>query len=302
VLGTPIAVILQSYGVLFALALPVLRVPPAGLAALAAAVAVGGPGLCFALTDALTAAGSPPTGFLELLLAGYYPAGIWLAYLLAGLAVGRSDLRSPALRGRLAGVGVALAATGYGGGVLATRLAVGQPESVLRLLSTEPHSDSTFEVTGNAGVALVVIAACLVLADRFPRAVVPVAATGALALTAYTVHIVVIAFLGPDVVRDPQVDVHVAFLLLTLTLTTLWRARWGRGPFERALHTVSVRVAAMLTEGPQGPQSPGVTAGTAGTAGTAVSGTPGGTAGTSPRPPAAQGQTSPDTQPSPPRR
>jgi uncharacterized membrane protein YeiB len=112
-----------------------------------------------------------------------------------------------------------------------------------------------------------------VIADRARRAVVPLAATGALALTAYTTHIVVIAFPGPDVVREPEVDVHLGFLLVTLALTTLWHLRWGRGPLERALHTVSVRVADMVTEG--GPDV---------------------------RPPAPQGQTSPDPQPSSPRR
>lgn len=271
-LGTPIAVILQSYGLLFALAVPVLRLPPAGLAALAVAVGILGPGLCFAVDAALTAAGNPPTGFLELLVAGYYPAGIWIAYVLAGLAVGRSDLRSTALRVRLLVLGLLLAVLGYGGGVLATRLADGQPEGILQLLSTEPHSDSTFEVTGNVGVAFLVITGCLVLADRWRRLVVPVAATGALALTAYVTHIVVIAFLGPDVVREPQVDVHLAFLVVTLLLATLWRALWGRGPLERALHSASVRVAAMIVEGPDQRQ------------------------------PVGQGQTSPDVQPSPPRR
>ncbi len=271
-LGTPIAVILQVYGVLFALSLPVLRVPPAGLAALAVGVGIGGPALCFALTDALTAAGDPPTGLLELLVAGYYPAGVWLAYLLAGMAVGRSDLRSPALRTRLAVLGVLLGAIGYGGGVLATRLAAGQPAGVRALLSTEPHSDSTFEVMGNIGVALLVVAICLVAADRFPQVVVPLAATGALALTAYTTHIVVIFVLGPAVVREPQVDVHLGFLLVTLVLTTLWRATLGRGPLERALHAASVGVAASVLDGPDR------------------------------RPSAAQGQTSPDSQPSAPRR
>jgi uncharacterized membrane protein YeiB len=269
-LGTPIAVILQVYGLLFAFAVPVLRVPPSGLVVLAAAIGIGAPALCFALTDVLTAAGNPPTGLLEILLAGYYPAGIWLAYLLAGLAVGRSDLRSPALRARLAVVGVALAAAGYGGGVLAARAFAGQPESVLRLVSVEPHSDSTFEVAGNIGVALLVLALCLVVADRFPRVVVPLAATGALALTAYSVHIMVIFVIGSDVVREPRVGPHLGFLVVTMAATTLWRALWGRGPFERALHSTSVAIAAMVVPAPG--------------------------------PPSAQGQTSPDTQPSAPRR
>jgi uncharacterized membrane protein YeiB len=282
-LGAPIAVILQSYAVLFVLALPVLRVPPAGLVALAAGVALVAPPICFAVTDALTAAGSPPTGLVELLVAGYYPAATWLAYVLAGLAVGRSDLRAPRVRRVLLLTGVWLAVAGYGGGVLATRLAAGQPESVLRLLSTEPHADSTVEVAGNIGVALVVVATCLVVADRWPRVVVPLAATGALALTAYSTHIVVIALMGPEVVREPQVSVHLGFLVVTLVLATAWRATLGRGPLERAMHAISTSVADSVVD-------PGDRTG---------GGAPGGPQGA---PGGPQGQTSSWSQPAPPRR
>ncbi|GAA2729011.1 heparan-alpha-glucosaminide N-acetyltransferase domain-containing protein [Cellulomonas aerilata] len=252
-LGAPIAIILQSYGLLFALALPVLRLPRTSLALLAVAVALGGPGLCFALTDTLTSAGRPPTGLLELLVAGYYPAAVWLAYVLAGLALGRSDLRSTALRVRLGLLGAGLAVAGYGGGVLLTAMAAGQSAQVLRLLSVEPHADSTFEVAGNTGVAFVVIAVSLVVADRWPRVVYPLAATGALALTAYSTHIVAIAVMGDEVVREPQVTVHLGFLVTTLVLTSLWRAVLGRGPLERAMHVVSTSVAASVVDRDESP-------------------------------------------------
>ncbi len=247
-LGAPIAVILQSYGLMFALVLPVLRLPRASLVLLSVAVALGGPGLCFALTDTLAAAGRPPTGLLELLIAGYYPVAVWVAYVLAGLAVGRSDLRSTRFRARLAALGAGLAVAGYGGGVLLTGLAAGQAESVLRLVSVEPHADSTFEVAGNTGVALLVVAGCLLVADRWPRPVYPLAATGALALTAYSTHIVVIAIMGDDVVREPRVGVHLGFLATTLVLTSLWRALVGRGPLERAMHEISTGIAASVVD------------------------------------------------------
>ncbi|WNB84674.1 DUF418 domain-containing protein [Cellulomonas sp. ATA003] len=249
---------------------------------LAAAVAVGGPAVALPLDAALTAAGRPPTGLLDLLVDGYYPALVWIAYVLAGLAVGRSDLRSARLRGRLLVTGVVLGVVGYGGGLLATGLAAGQASEVLTLTSIEPHADTTFEVTGNTGVALVVLVGCLALADRLPRLLAPLAATGALALTAYCVHIVVIAFLGADVVREPRVGVHVAFLVVTVVLATAWRAVLGRGPLERGLHEVSTRVAAMVVD--PGPGGPGA-AGAAGAAG-----------------PDPHGQTSPRVQPSSPRR
>jgi len=315
-LGAPIAVILQSYGVMFVLVLPTLRLPPGSAATLAGAVAVGGPLVCFPLVASLTAAGRPPTGLTELLIAGYYPAVIWLAYVLTGLAVGRSDLRSTAMRWRLLAWGVGLAAAGYGGGVVLTALAVGQPESVLAFLSTEPHADSTFEVTGNIGVALLVLVTCLVVADRWRLAVYPLAATGALALTAYSTHIVAIAVMGDDVVWQPRVSVHLTFLLVTVVLATAWRALIGRGPLEWAMHAISTGVADMATEGgtpggpPPGRPDGGTTAASAPPVPAPATPVPApATPVLAPAPAApaaapadAQGQTSPRSQPAPPRR
>jgi len=59
---------------------------------------------------------------------------------------------------------------------------LGWPE---RFATTEPHSSTTFEVVGNVGVALLVLAGALVAAERWPRPLAPLAAVGAMALTAY---------------------------------------------------------------------------------------------------------------------
>ena len=175
----------------------------------------------------------------EITVGHYYPAIVWTAYLLVGLAIGRSDLRSPRLRGIGALAGVGLVILGHGGSWVALHL-LGWPAA---LATAEPHSSTTFEVVGNVGVALLVISGCLVVADRWPRVLAPLAAVGSLALTAYTVHIVVIAVLGQGVVYDATVEVWLAFLLTTIGLCWLWAATVGRGPFEWVLHRVSTRAA-----------------------------------------------------------
>lgn len=246
-LGTPVAVILQSYAAYFLLVLPVLRAAPAVLLGLAALVAVVGPPVCFALSDALDGYDGPYTLAVKVLIAGTYPAGIWMAYVLTGLAVGRLDLLRDDVRRRLVLAGGGLAVAGYVGGSLAIRAAAGAGPEVLRLLSVEPHADSTFEVVGNTGVALVVLGLCLVVADRWPRVVYPVAATGTLALTVYSVHIVAIAALGPQVVRQPDVGTHLAFLVVALIAASAWHAWLGRGPLERLLHELSTDTADALT-------------------------------------------------------
>ena len=89
----------------------------------------------------------------EITVGHYYPAIVWTAYLLVGLAIGRSDLRSPRLRGIGALAGVGLVILGHGGSWVALHL-LGWPAA---LATAEPHSSTTFEVVGNVGVALLVI-------------------------------------------------------------------------------------------------------------------------------------------------
>lgn len=136
------------------------------------------------------------------------------------MAVARLDLTRPGIRSRLALTGGVLTVLGYGGSWLALHLVphalsvissatgggsassawwsdtVGEPENgtpLTWLLVAAPHSQTTLSVLGNTGVAFVVIAGCLTVADRMPRLTrlaTPVSAVGAMALTAYVLHIV----------------------------------------------------------------------------------------------------------------
>lgn len=243
-LGTPVVVILPAYAVMFALLVPFLRVPPAALLAVAGAVAVVGPPVALAGRALL---GGDEDGLplpLVLLVGEHYPVVVWFAYLLVGLAVGRQDLASPTTTRRLTAVGVVALVAGYGTAAVAMRALPADATLLRALLTAEPHADTLPEVVGNVGVCLVVLAAALTVGRRAPALLLPVAATGALALTAYVVHIVAIAVLGDEAVWGPGNGDLVAFVLVTLVLTTAWRAALGRGPLERALHGVSGAVAA----------------------------------------------------------
>src|ERR1041384_707796 len=92
-LGTPIAVILPYYAVLFVLSLPFLRWPVTRLLFFAAAIALVTPCVVFLARE------SPPSiGFglvrvlLDVFITGYCPCLVWMAFLLAGIALGRLDL------------------------------------------------------------------------------------------------------------------------------------------------------------------------------------------------------------------
>lgn len=117
-LGAPIAIILTYYGGFFLLAVPLVRLRASQLWAAAAAAALAGPQLSFLIREAMEPTG-PRTSSLgsltEFFLTGYYPAFTFMAFVIAGMAVGRTDLSSAGTRLRLAGAGAGLALLGYGG-------------------------------------------------------------------------------------------------------------------------------------------------------------------------------------------
>lgn len=114
--AVPVAVILTYYAGFFVLALPLLRARAALLWAVAGTLALVGPAVSFLLRQDLFPEGvrtGALTSFSEFFLTGYYPAITFMAFMFAGMAVGRTDLTSTAVRVRMAVGGVVMAAVGY---------------------------------------------------------------------------------------------------------------------------------------------------------------------------------------------
>ncbi len=256
-LGTGIDVILGVYAVLFVLALPFLRWPPRRLLLAAATLAVMTPAAALLLTVWAQATGLEESGIALLMLNGPYPALIWWTFILFGMAVGRSALGSPRIRARLLSGGAALAVLGYGAGWVTARW-WGQAASAQAwvdgdidartwsltwLSGAAPHSGTTFEIVGSVGVALIVIVACLVVAERLPGATFPMVSVGAMALTAYTGGVLAPAVL----VEYPEGGwAWLAFIAVTVVVATGWRLAVGQGPLERLLSTSSRWAAAQV--------------------------------------------------------
>ncbi|MGY1625136.1 heparan-alpha-glucosaminide N-acetyltransferase domain-containing protein [Geodermatophilus sp. SYSU D00965] len=254
-LGTEIDVILGVYALLFVLALPFLRWPPRRLLLAAGVLAVVTPPADLLLAQFAEDNGAYDTPFSSLAVTGAYPALIWWTFILVGLAVGRCDLTSTRVRLWLGAAGASLAFLGYGGGWLTTQWwAGGRPVAgpdgfserpdmwdPVWLTGAAPHSGTTFELAGSVGVALVVIAVCLLLADRLPRVVFPLAAVGSMALTAYAGGIVAVWLTG-----TLDYDTNgpwLLYILVTMAAATVWRLVLGRGPLERLLTWSSRRAA-----------------------------------------------------------
>jgi uncharacterized membrane protein YeiB len=253
-LGADLDVILCVYAVLFVLALPFLRWSRRNLLIAAGVLAVVTPPLLVVLAQFIVANDAGEAPFPQLAVTGFYPALIWWTFILVGLAVGRSDLGSRRVRATLLAVGAGLTALGYGAGWVTTqwwargRISEGPWEGAERpgqwdaawLSGAAPHSGTTFEIVGSVGFALMIIAVCLVLAERLPTVTFPLAAVGSMALSVYTAQVVAISIIGAD---NEDNRPWLAFVLVTLLLATLWRVTLGRGPLERLLTWSSTRAA-----------------------------------------------------------
>jgi hypothetical protein len=194
-------------------------------------------------------------------LTGYYPVLTWTTYLLAGMAVGRLDLRRPPVAAGLLTGGVALAVAahtasalllGPGNGVWVLGAAASSRRygttptgSWWWLAADTPHSGSPLDLAATTGSALAVLGAMLLL-SRWSRRLVRVpAAAGSAPLTLYTLHVVALAWYagsGPDDAALWLGHVVVATLIgLGLQLAGV------RGPLEAVVSVVGRAVRRGVT-------------------------------------------------------
>jgi hypothetical protein len=242
-LQAPIAVILDYYGFAFLLLIPALFLARAILGVIAAAIVFAAPPLVALVTDAtpFESVVAPAQVFARWLTHGEYPMLIWLAFLIAGLVLARTDLRDRLTAAIALVLGALAAVLGYGSTL------------VIPGVVAEAHSGTTAEVLGSGGVAVAVVGALCLLdsasgfGERIARVVrvvlAPVAAAGALALTLYVAHAIVLAIIrasadNPDRWQVPDWTLP-ALIVGSLTFATLWRRFVGAGPLEAGLRALT---------------------------------------------------------------
>jgi uncharacterized membrane protein len=241
--GVPVYVILPAYAVLFFLALPFLGMRPPALFALAAVLAVVMPFLQ-ALWDAAPFWYSDDGELLAFAIGWNYPFPVWIAFLLAGMGVGRLDLRSVGTAVAVLASGAALAALGYGLDAVSGSDVLSEQTTYLGAVWTaRAHSSGLLEVIGSGGFALAVIGLCLLACRTVLRWVVlPLRAVGSMPLTAYTAQLVVWAIVAAAVLGDTgdlsgfrDLDPFWPLTLGIIAGCTLWAVLIGRGPLEAGI-------------------------------------------------------------------
>ncbi|OII39665.1 hypothetical protein BIU98_11505 [Curtobacterium sp. MMLR14_010] len=265
-LGTPVYVILPTYGALFLLVLPALRWRRWAVFTAAGACALLSAPFAIAIVPLYA-----DTGSFEQQLGLVYPVVTFLAYVLVGLGVARSGLGprhrfpgdAPAASGpcwwgegrgtqvALLASGVVAATTAYVVGTLLAPIpadagkafpgvpfvsegsTAGQAMAQV-FLSPRDHSSSIVDVLGTAGVAIAVIGLCSLVVDGRGRTVqriaFPLVAIGSMPLSIYALHLIVIAAV-------PELPDGLAtwwwFAVGAALFAMLWQRFLGRGPLER---------------------------------------------------------------------
>jgi len=278
-----IAVILVYYAALFVVAVPFLALSTRALVAVTVAWAVLGPAVSFVLRDRLpeTSYAVPSFDSLaatvvlarDLVITGYYPVITWVPFVLAGMVVGRLELRSwraaaglagfgcwavvvswlfsDALLGR-AGVQPELVRTFTGAGWrgdLSTTLAHGlfgvvPTGSPWWLAVRAPHSGTTFDLLMTTGSACLVLAGGLVLGRSLPRLCPVVFGAGAMTLTLYSLHVL----LRSEGLWDgDDLATFLGQAAVVLVIGAVFRGGGHRGPMELLVGEASTGVRRAVT-------------------------------------------------------
>ncbi|GAA3141540.1 DUF418 domain-containing protein [Planomonospora alba] len=271
--------ILQFYALWLLMLLPLVRLRPGTLLAAAGAAGAVLPVFSFvvmnhggtwAISPMRPGAEPPVTGLAllvhpqdwpaalhGLLMGGGFQTPYAVPLLLAGLAIGRLDLRGPAVRRRMAAAGALLVAVSWlvswfalgplgAGRALAAMTASAdgpmvQPwASVLALPPHQLYGLSVPMAPMMTGVGLLLMAGSLALLERpGPRRVLrPLTAAGSMALTWYAAHQIVIERAAGD--PPYAFTLFAAMAVFALAFSPLWLRRIRRGPLEWLVHRAAV--------------------------------------------------------------
>jgi uncharacterized membrane protein len=289
------AVILPYYAVMFLLAIPLVFLPTWAVAVAGVLIAGGLPVLSHIALDRLPPATllNPTLGYLlhhplgllaELSITGEYPALPWMAYLCAGIFLGRLTLARVKVAVWLlaGGTALAVAATAVSwlllhhyGGLAQIEAAV--PRSVLSASETRemlalggdgtvptstwwwlavdsPHTSTTPDLLGTIGTAVALLGLLLLaghVTAKWPQRIIaviqkPLAAAGGMTLTLYTAHIM---FINSDYDVYSAGTGYALQVAAVLLIGLGWRATAGRGPLESLVSMLASRARRAVTAG-----------------------------------------------------
>jgi uncharacterized membrane protein YeiB len=185
---------------------------------------------------------SPEWFVLDGFVDGTHPLLPWLAFLCAGIVLGRALLdradggpEAAGFRWRIVGLGAALVLIA----TIGRELHSDDPSRIVRVfVSTDPFDRGGLYVASALGTALIAYALLDWAAERLPVLTAPLRRAGQLSLTLYLAHIAVFEVLRRTGWYQPQsfgatMRFALAFWVVGIAAGAVWQRYLGRGPAER---------------------------------------------------------------------
>ncbi|GGI43523.1 putative membrane protein [Agromyces flavus] len=254
-------VILDVYGVAFLVMLPMLFLPARVAIVLGAVLLTMTPAIAaIAERDPQTVelADSPVGLLVTWFVVGAYPVIIWVPVMLIGLGMARAGVGSPGVVHRAALAGAAVACIT----LPLARLLPDPGEAAIDspTVAWAAPVRASLETLGNTAVGVVVVAAVVALTAlarpavrRVARtALAPIIAMGAMPLTIYTAHLVVISMskrTEDGRVTDDSWPLTVGLIVGSMVFAWVWQRFVGRGPLEMLLRWASGRSRVAPSDG-----------------------------------------------------
>jgi uncharacterized membrane protein len=279
-LDPDIEVILPYYGLMFLLAIPLLRRNSPVLIGISIGLVLLAPLVVLASfnTDlpadepTLAALIHPVELFSPLLVTGSYPIVAYMAFICVGMVIGRLDLSNRLVAVRLTVGGAVLAASSWllstllllqFGGLQHLRAAapvkvspqdaqniiLWKPDTVSSwwwLVERAPYTTTPFRMVHDLGIAMAWLGLSLLITrSRLARrALGPLAAAGAMTLTLYTAHVIVLE--ATSFLEDHPIQLFLVLVYIALSFAALWRQGGRRGPLEAAVTWASAHPRRMI--------------------------------------------------------
>jgi len=284
-LDPDIDVILPYYGLMFLLVIPLLRRSSGILIAISIGLVVLAPLAVLASFNTNLPADEPTLAalihpvelFSPLLVTGSYPIVAYMAFICVGMVIGRLDLSTRRMAVRLTVVGAVLAAGAWllstlilfrFGGLHHLRAAaplkvspqeaqniiLWDPDTVSSwwwLVERAPYTTTPFRMVHDLGIAMAWLGLSLLITrSRLARrALGPLAAAGAMTLTLYTAHVIVLD--ASSFLEDHPIELFVILVYIALSFAALWRQGGRRGPLEALVTWASARSRQMVEAHPR---------------------------------------------------
>lgn len=280
-MNSHVAIILAFYSTWFVLAIPFLKWRPRNLFIAAGLFGLIGPFAALYVPVLAEKVGMNMYGdsnefVWTTMFTGVYVGVVYMAFVLAGVACGRLDLRRPRIASYMAAIGSSMAIVGYGIAFLLTEF-LGEEEyidpmftdpkgwtadetgpgwnehipwpSLHILANAEPHTGTQLEVLGSGGFAIALVGFLLLAGPIIGKILYPLAAVGSMSLTAYCAHVIIIW--AVDAFDYPENDWPLLWLVVGISVcATLWKLFIGRGPVEWIMYRVSFAAARITDDSP----------------------------------------------------